>query len=93
MISNILYDIKKKEAQTHLGTLQMTAGPVGVKLSVRFFKRDFSLKSQTWNLCQAFRLISINQSNFYSPNIPSEARLSGATHESVFNSKIDEAVP
>ena len=34
---------------------------------------------------------SINQSNFYSANIPGEARLSGATAKSVFNSKIDEA--
>ena len=36
---------------------------------------------------------SINQSNFYSANIPSEARLSGATAKSVFNSKIKETVP
>ena len=36
---------------------------------------------------------SINQSNFYSANIPGEARLSGATAESVFNSKIEETVP
>ena len=36
---------------------------------------------------------SINQSNFYSADIPGEARLSGATNESVFNSKIDQAVP
>ena len=28
---------------------------------------------------------SINQSNFYSTNIPSKARLSGATAKSVFN--------
>ena len=35
----------------------------------------------------------INQSNFYSANIPSEARLSGATAKSVFNSKIEETVP
>ena len=31
---------------------------------------------------------SINQSNFYSANILAEAKLSGATAESVFNSKI-----
>ena len=37
-------------------------------------------------------LLEINQSNFYSANIPSEARLSGTTAESVFNSKNDEAV-
>ena len=37
--------------------------------------------------------LSINQSNFYSANIPSEARLSGMTAKSVFNSKIDETVP
>ena len=37
--------------------------------------------------------LSINQSNFYSANIPGEARLSGATAESLFNTKIDEAVP
>ena len=36
---------------------------------------------------------SINQSNFYIANIPSEARLSGTTTESVFNSKIEETVP
>ena len=35
----------------------------------------------------------INQSNFYSVNIPGEARLSGATAKSVFNSKIEETVP
>ena len=32
---------------------------------------------------------SINQSNFYSANMPVEARLSGATAKSVFNSKIE----
>ena len=36
---------------------------------------------------------SINQSNFYSANIPGEARLSGATTKSVFNSKIEETFP
>ena len=36
---------------------------------------------------------SINQSNFYCVNIPGEARLSGETAESVFNSKIKETVP
>ena len=36
---------------------------------------------------------SINQSNFYSPNIPDEARLGGATAESVFNSQIEETDP
>ena len=35
----------------------------------------------------------INQSNFYSANIPGKARLSGATAESVFNCKIEETVP
>ena len=35
----------------------------------------------------------INQSNFYSPNIPSEVKLSDAIAESVFNGKIDETVP
>ena len=35
----------------------------------------------------------INQSNFYSANIPGKARLSGVTAESVFNSKIAETVP
>ena len=55
-------------------------------------------------ICTAFGLISmqfsfisiaplgkhfrINQSNFYSANIPGEARLSGTTAKSVFNSKI-----
>ena len=36
---------------------------------------------------------SINQSNFYSANIPGEARFSGTTAKSVFNSKIEETVP
>ena len=36
---------------------------------------------------------SINQSTFYGANIPSKARLSGATAKSVFNSKIEETVP
>ena len=35
---------------------------------------------------------SVNQSAFYSANIPHEARLSGATAESVFNSNINETV-
>ena len=35
---------------------------------------------------------SINQSNFYSANLPGKARLSGTTAKSVFNSKIDQAV-
>ena len=35
---------------------------------------------------------SINKSNFYSANIPGEARLSGATAKSVFNSKIEDTV-
>ena len=33
------------------------------------------------------------QSNFYSANIPGEARLSGATAESVLDSNIKETVP
>ena len=37
--------------------------------------------------------IKINQSNFYSANIPSDARLSNMTAASVFNRKIDETVP
>ena len=37
--------------------------------------------------------VSPYRSNFYSANIPGEARLSGSTAESVFSSKIDEAVP
>ena len=36
---------------------------------------------------------SINQSNFCSTNIPGKARLSGATAQSVFDSKIEETVP
>ena len=36
---------------------------------------------------------SINQSNIYSASIPGEARLSGVIAKSVFNSKIDKAVP
>ena len=37
--------------------------------------------------------IEINLSNFYSANIPSEARFSGASAELMFNSTIDETVP
>ena len=36
---------------------------------------------------------SINQSNFYSANIPGVARLNGVTSKSLINSKIDEATP
>ena len=39
------------------------------------------------------KIIIINQSNFYSANIPGETRLSGATTKSVFNSKIEGTVP
>ena len=38
-------------------------------------------------------LKSINQSNFYSTNIPGEARLSGATAKLVFNSQIKDTCP
>ena len=38
-------------------------------------------------------MLSINQSNFSSANIPGKARLSGATAKSVINSKIEETVP
>ena len=37
--------------------------------------------------------VFVNQSNFYGANIPGEAKLSGATAKSVFNSKIEETVP
>ena len=37
--------------------------------------------------------VLINQSNFYSANIPGEARLSGVAAKSMFNSKIEETVP
>ena len=37
--------------------------------------------------------LSINQSNFYSANIPGVARLSGATARSVFKYKVVEAIP
>ena len=36
---------------------------------------------------------SINQSNFYSVNIPGIARLSDATARSVFKYKVVEAIP
>ena len=49
---------------------------------------DINLWSRWWWCYQ-----SINQSNFYSANILSEARLSGTTAKSVFNSKIEETVP
>ena len=42
---------------------------------------------------KSYLIISSNQSNFYSANIPGETRLSGATVKSVFNSKIEETVP
>ena len=38
-------------------------------------------------------LCLINQSNFYSANIPSVARLSGATARLVFKYKVVEAIP
>ena len=46
-------------------------------------------------LADAFRSINqpINQSNFYSTNIPGVARLSGATARSVFKGKVVEVVP
>ena len=37
-------------------------------------------------------ILSIYQSDFYSADIPGEARVSGVTAESVFSSKIDETV-
>ena len=43
--------------------------------------------------CWMYVLQSINRTNFNSANIPGEARLSGATAKSVFNSKIEETVP
>ena len=47
-----------------------------------------------WGHCQQYlNMKIIYQSNFYSANISSEARLSAATAESVFNSKIKETVP
>ena len=51
-------------------------------------KKEMSLSLKTGGNPQS-RLWepSINQSNFYSANIPGEARLSGATAKSVFNSK------
>ena len=48
---------------------------------------------QLWLLSINRSIKQINQSNFYSANIPGRARLSGLTAESVFNSKIDETVP
>ena len=45
-------------------------------------------QNQQWQ-----RRKSINQSNFFSANTPSVARLGGAASKSVLNSKIDEALP
>ena len=51
-------------------------------------------QSQWTAKMQPFRLYqSINQSNFYSANIPSVASLSGATARSVFEYKVVEAIP
>ena len=36
--------------------------------------------------------LSINQSNFYSTNVPGEVMLNNVMYKSEFNSKIDEAV-
>ena len=44
-------------------------------------------------LTRVYKIQPINQTNFYSANIPSIARLSGVIAESVLNSKIDQAVP
>ena len=55
-------------------------------------KNDRSLSASANGLMR-WKVWSVNQSNFYSANIPGEARLSGATAKSVFNSKIEETVP
>ena len=45
------------------------------------------------NIVSIKTTVSINQSNFYSANIPGVARLSGATARSVFKYKVVEVVP
>ena len=60
-------------------------------MSVRTYNP--SVRVGNWNediQLEEVGLITINQSNFYSNNIPGEARLSGATAKSVFNSKIED---
>ena len=50
--------------------------------------RHFPIKSEPLSV-----ICSINQSNFYSANIPGVARLSGATARSVFKWDVVEVVP
>ena len=56
------------------------------------FMLVFLLLMMLSTLLKAAHAILINQSNFYGANILDEARHSGVTAESVFNSKIDEIV-
>ena len=58
-------------------------------------KKSRSRKNKKMGLRKMMETIveSINQSNFYSANIPGETRLSAAIAKSVFNSKIKETVP
>ena len=58
-----------------------------------FRTSDIPIMSTQVNQKTVSFLLSVKQSNFYSANIPSEARLSGVTAESVFNSKIEETFP
>ena len=62
-----------------------------------YFSRGLYTQSSTvtWKIKSGLRIIhfiQLNQLHFYRANIPTIARLSGMTAESVFNSKIDEAV-
>ena len=62
----------------------------GVKIDRLFFMNSFVGQQTDLEQYSKFINQSINQSNFYSANIPGKARLSGATAKSVFNSKIEE---
>ena len=64
--------------------------------------QNTALKCFVYNFCTekiiscrhtCWTKIIFDQSNLYSANMPSKARLSGVTAESVFNSEIKEPVP
>ena len=68
--------------------------PLSMALYHTYFIRGQECKWWFRRLKLSLSVISINQSiHFYTANIPGKARLSGMTAESVFNSKISEAVP
>ena len=64
------------------------------KKELTFYSTRFTFAGKLLSipLCNCYTDI-INQSKFYSANIPGEATLSGATAKSVFNRKIKQTIP